>query len=88
MAVAFETLKIPKSIYQRLKKLAQQRNVELVELIDQLITDKQHNPDLPEPEQSELAPIYQIHEHAVDMGIRDLAENVDKYLYDTETIDE
>jgi hypothetical protein len=82
MAVAFETIQIPKQLYLRLQQLADEENTELVSLIERLLdlAWKQHAASLVTPTAT-VPPIYQLHEYAVDLGVDDLAQNIDHYLY-------
>ena len=82
MSAAFETIRIPKQLYVRLRRRADHEKVEPVNLIERLLTQALLEEQLDTIAQTELiAPIYKLHEYAEDLGIADLAENIDHYLY-------
>lgn len=73
---------LPERLYARLQHLAKQRRLEPALLLEQLLdwaetsslSTEWSNPETP-------APIYRLHECAKDLGIVDLAQNIDHYLY-------
>jgi hypothetical protein len=54
--------------------------VTLIERLLQTIVQK-------EPENISTAPIYQVHQFAMDMKITDLAQNLDHYLYGLDKVE-
>lgn len=82
MAVALETIQIPKQLYLRLQQLANEENTELVSLIEHLLDLAwEQRAASPATQIPEVPPIYQLQEYAVDLGIEDFAQNIDHYLY-------
>ena len=82
MSLAFETIQIPKHLYLRLRRLAEQEQTEPVDLIARWLEHAlaQKDEDV-EAESEPVAPIYHLHEYAEDLGVTDLAQNIDHYLY-------
>ncbi len=80
MSVAFETLQIPQPLYRRLWNLAAQEKTEPVRLIERWLERALDQAD-EDVEADTVAPIYHLHEYAEDLGVTDLAQNVDHYLY-------
>ena len=83
MSVSFETIQLPKQLYARLWRLAEREQTEPVRLIERwldraLAQTQESNPD---DETEDVAPIYRLHEYAEDLGVTDLAQNADHYLY-------
>ena len=68
---------IKKQIYQIIESLPVERLPDLLRFLKQFlqVTKSEATPN--------AAPIYQIHQHAVDTGIPDLAAQHDHYLYGT-----
>lgn len=82
MSVAFETIQIPKQLYIRLWRLAEQEQTAPVDLIERwleraLIQEGEDTDNTIET----VAPIYRLHEYAEDLGVTDFAQNIDHYLY-------
>ena len=67
--------KIKQQIYQLIETLPVERLPALLRFLKSLASSE----DLSSPDQP--APIYKIHQHAVDTGISDLAANHGHYLY-------
>jgi hypothetical protein len=81
MTVGTVTVKLPKDLYVRLDALAKQERTGLVELLDRLATAA--TAEHVEPEPSTMA-FQRILDRATSLGVRDLAEQHDHYLYGTE----
>ena len=83
MSVAFETIQIPKQLYARLWRLAEQEHTEPVRLIERWLDRaiEQTKGGEIDSEIEDIAPIYRLHEYAEDLGVTDLAQNIDHYLY-------
>ena len=63
MSAAFETIRIPKQLYVRLRHLAAHKKVEPVNLIERLLTQALLEEQLATVAQTEsVASIYQLHE--------------------------
>ena len=81
MTVGTVTIKLPKDLYLRLDTLAKQERTGLVELLDRLAT-------VAMVQQTELEPstiaFQRILDRATSLGVRDLAEQHDHYLYGIE----
>lgn len=81
MTVGTVTINLPKDLYIRLDTLAKQERTGLVELLDRLAT-------VAMVQQTELEPstiaFQRILDRATNLGVRDLAEQHDHYLYGTE----
>jgi hypothetical protein len=73
---------IKQQIYQLIERLPVERLPSLYQFLTWLL-----QPTKPTP-QSSTVPIYQVHQHAVETGVRDLAENHDHYLHGTSQNDE
>jgi hypothetical protein len=67
--------KIKQQIYQMIESLPVERLLDLLRFLKYLRQPVKSSPP------SSLPPIYQIHQHAVDAGIPDLAAQHDHYLY-------
>ncbi len=67
--------KIKQQIYQIIESLPAEQLPKLLNFVNALL-----KPAKP-ASKTNVAPIYQIHEHAVDTGIPDLAAEHDHYLY-------
>lgn len=65
---------VKKQIYQIIESLPVERLPDLLHFLKQFL-------QLTKSEATDAAPIYQIHHHAVDTGIPDLATQHDHYLY-------
>ena len=65
-----------------MQQLANEENTELASLMERLLdlAWEQRAASLV-TQTAEVAPIYQLQEYAVDLGIDDLAQNIDHYLY-------
>lgn len=88
MATEKETIELPIDLYERLLTVAQAENIDIVTLLENLLGS--HKPatkpiDDFDPSQS---PLYRLHEHAIDTGIPDLAQNLDHYLYGLPKVEE
>ncbi|MCL5997828.1 MAG: hypothetical protein M1546_17505 [Chloroflexi bacterium] len=76
------TLDLPNDVYEAVKKAAEQSGqtpsgwitAELPRLLAEHEADESASTDTP------IFPLYRLHEHAVDTGISDLAEQHDHYL--------
>lgn len=79
--VVFETIQIPKTLYIRLRQLAEQEKTEPVQLIERWLDHALSDDSGISAAKESTAPIYQLHEYAEDLGVTDLAQNVDHYLY-------
>ncbi len=64
-------------IYQIIDSIPMERLPDLLRMIRQFMQAVKSEPTV------KVAPIYQIHQHAVDTGISDLAAQHDHYLYGT-----
>ena len=73
--------KIKQQIYQLVESLPGERLPDLLRFLKQLlqVTESKDTAD--------TAPIFQIHHHAIDTGIPDLAAQHDHYLYGTDKND-
>lgn len=80
MTVGTVTLKLPKDLYARLDTLAKQERTDVVELLRRLTAAA--TPPRVEDEASTLA-FQRILARATDLGVSDLAEQHDHYLYGT-----
>ena len=67
--------KIKQQIYQVIESLPAEQLPRLLDFVNALLKPAPSSPKPP------IAPIYKIHEHAVDTGISDLAAEHDHYLY-------
>ena len=67
------TLELSNETFEALVKIAEKRGQTPSEWLERYVEEILTN--------SRRAPIYRIHEHAVDTGIPDLAEHHDYYLY-------
>lgn len=76
-----KTLRLPEDLYNRLKAAANEKNIDPVQFIEKLLEADKNREQSLIAEDSEVAPLYHLHEHAIDMGITDLAQNLDHYLY-------
>ena len=81
MTVGTVTVKLPRDLYIRLDKLAKQERTNLVELLDRLAAAAMDSQTQPEPSTTAFERILG---RATDLGVRDLAEQHDHYLYSTE----
>ena len=81
MTVGTVTVKLPKDLYTRLDTLAKQEHTDMVELLDRLTASAIASRAEGEP--STLA-FQRILARATDLGVGDLAEQHDHYLYGTE----
>lgn len=68
-------LEIPKRIYEKILSLSKKRKMQPIELIDELVSDEDVSMIAETNTFSYLASI------AEDLGVDDLAENHDHYLY-------
>lgn len=82
MSVAFETIQVPRQLYIRLWRFAEQEKTEPVALIERWLERAltQEDDDTADTATTSVAPIYRLHEYAEDLGVADLAQNVDHYL--------
>jgi hypothetical protein len=67
-------IELPKDLYDRLQAAAKAEKVDPITLIENLLQIKE----------TPIAPLYRVYEQAIDMGVTDLAQNLDHYLYDLE----
>ena len=81
MTVGTVTVKLPKDLYARLDTLAKQEHTDLVELLGRLAASETVSRMQVEPSTSAFQRILG---RATDLGVSDLAEQHDHYLYDTE----
>jgi hypothetical protein len=81
MTVGTVTVKLPKDLYARLDTLAKQERTDVVELLDRLAASAAAS--RAQVEASTTA-FQRILDRATDLGISDLAEQHDHYLYGTE----
>lgn len=79
--VAFETIQISKQLYIRLRRLAEQEKTEPAQLTERWLERALEQEDDVSAATAAVAPIYHLHEYAEDLGVTDLAQNVDHYLY-------
>ncbi len=82
MSAAFETIQIPKQLYIRLWRFAEQEQTAPADLIARWLEHAliQEGGDADTPIDT-VAPIYHLHEYAQDLRVTDLAQNIDHYLY-------
>ena len=81
MTVGTVTVKLPKDLYGRLDTLAKQEHTDLVELLGRLAASATVARTQVEPSTTAFQRILG---RATDLGISDLAEQHDHYLYGTE----
>jgi hypothetical protein len=81
MTVGTITVKLPRDLYARLDTLAKQERTDVVELLGRLAASEAASRTQSEP--STLA-FQSILARATDLGVSDLAEQHDHYLYGTE----
>ncbi|MCE7983895.1 MAG: hypothetical protein DYG89_22200 [Caldilinea sp. CFX5] len=83
MSAAVETIQLPRQLYIRLWRFAEQEQTEPVALIEHWLERAlvQEDDDATTNTAAGVAPIYRLHEYAEDLGVTDLAQNVDHYLY-------
>lgn len=81
MTVGTVTVKLPKDLYTRLDTLAKQERTDLVELLNRLATSVATPRAQVEPSTTAFQRILG---RATDLGVNDLAEQHDHYLYGTE----
>jgi hypothetical protein len=67
------TLKLPQDLYARLEALATAERTDVLEFLRRMTE--------PEPESEEPSAFQRILERATDLGVSDLAEQHDHYLY-------
>jgi hypothetical protein len=67
------TLKVPQDLYARLEALATAERTDVLEFLRRIAE--------PEPEPEEVSAFQRILERATDLGVSDLAEQHDHYLY-------
>lgn len=75
MTARMVTLKLPQELYARLEALATAERTDVLEFLRR-ITEPE-----PEPEPEEPSAFQRILERATDLGVSDLAEQHDHYLY-------
>ncbi len=73
---------LKQQIYQIIESLSMEHLSRLHHFLRTLLQPKPVTPTM------KVAPIYQLHHHAVDTGITDLAENHDHYLYGADRQDD
>jgi len=81
MTAGIVTVKLPKDLYARLDTLAKQERTDMVELLSRLAASATASRAQVEP--STMA-FQRILDRAADLGVSDLAEQHDHYLYGTE----
>lgn len=81
MTAGIVTVKLPKDLYARLDTLAKQERTDMVELLNRLAASATASRTQVEP--STVA-FQRILDRAADLGVSDLAEQHDHYLYGTE----
>ncbi len=81
MTVGTVTVKLPKDLYVRLDALAKQERTDVVELLGRLAASATAPQAQVEPS---TAAFQRILGRATDLGLSDLAEQHDHYLYGTE----
>ena len=81
MTAGTVTVKLPKDLYARLDRLAKQERTDLVELLDRLATSGAVSRAQIEPTTTAFERILG---RATDLGVSDLAEQHDQYLYGVE----
>ncbi|MDM8530169.1 hypothetical protein QUF63_03295 [Anaerolineales bacterium HSG25] len=67
---------LKKQIYTLIESLSVEHLTKLLQFLKELL-----QPDNKSSLSAPVAPIYQLHHHAIDTGVPDLAENHDHYLY-------
>ena len=81
MTVSTVTVKLPKDLYTRLDTLAKQERTDVVALLNRLAASA----TAPQVEAKPSTTAFQrILDRATDLGVSDLAEQHDHYLYGTE----
>lgn len=88
MTTRNRTLRLPEDLYDRLKAAANAKNVDPIQFIENLLEADKENKQSLIDEESEIAPLYRLHELAIDMGITDLAQNLDHYLYGLDKVND
>ncbi len=79
------TLHLPVNLYVELQALATDEQEDLVDVITRLVAIAREFSPKPELEPQPPTPAFQnILDHAIDLGITDLAEQHDHYLYRVE----
>ena len=73
------TLELPVELYDKLQRLATHKRKEPVDMVAQLVTAA-----FEQYEQASTPAFQSILEHASDLGVTDLAEHHDHYLYGVE----
>ena len=81
MTVGAVTVKLPKDLYARLDTLVKQEHTDVVELLGRLATSATVSRTQAEPSTTAFRRILG---RATDLGINDLTEQHDHYLYGTE----
>ena len=81
MTVGTVTVKLPRELYARLDTLAKQERTDMVDLLSRLAASA--TPSRTQAEPSTTA-FQRILDRATDLGVSDLAEQHDHYLYGTE----
>ena len=81
MTTGIVTVKLPKDLYSRLDTLAKQERTDLVELLNRLVASVAAPRAQAEPSTTAFQRILG---RATDLGVSDLAEQHDHYLYATE----
>ena len=74
-------VELPKELYDRLEAAAENKKVDPITLIETWLKAMEQSGKAESGHEPSSAPIYQVHNHAVDMGVDDLAQNLDHYLY-------
>lgn len=74
--MAIET-KIKQQIYQMIETLPVEKLPDLLRFLKDLLQPGKSSSN------ANVAPIYQVHQHAIDTGVPDLASQHDHYLYGT-----
>lgn len=76
MSTEVITLELPSDLYEKLKSLAKEQQKEPVDVVEQLITMAYQ-----QQIQASTPAFQNILESALDLGVTDLAEQHDHYLY-------
>ena len=78
METASVTVKLPTQLYTRLQARAQKEHTDVVELLSRLVGTADASPAAQQPTTQAFQRIL---ERATDLGVSDLAEQHDHYLY-------
>ena len=81
MTASTVTVKLPKELYSKLNAMAKQERIDVVELLNRLAASSLEESMAVPPT---TAAFQRILERATDLGVTDLSEQHDHYLYGTE----